>query len=104
MVKVKCFDSLTRGRGKMGSYRVRPVRPVSPRPQKKCSLVLPGSSGGRNLGSSEPKPDHPDLLSTEIHCLAESSGVTQDDPTMCRKIVQECFVSDNSLKQMVKHF
>ena len=70
MVKVKCFDSLTRGRGKMGSYRVRPVRPASPRPQKKCSLVLPGSS-----------------------------GVTQDDLTLCRKIVQECFVSEKLSKR-----
>ena len=56
------------------------------------------------IGSSGPKPDHPDLLSAEKHYLAGSSGVTQDDPTLCKKIVQECFVSDNSLYQMVKHF
>ena len=47
MVKVKCFDSLTRGRGKMGSYRVRPVRPVPDRNKEKglgfddhCSGIL----------------------------------------------------------------
>ena len=73
MVKVKCFDSLTRGRGKMGSYRVGPVRPVGqtgqtvrPHAAGKKFLVDPGSSGGRNLGSSGPRPDHPDLLVPKI--------------------------------------
>ena len=88
----------------MGSCRVGPVRPVGPWQLKNVFLVVPGSSGGRNLGSSGPKPDHPDLLCAEHHCLTGSSGVTQDDPTLCRKIVQECFVCDNSLNQMVKHF
>ena len=41
-------------------------------------------SGSRSSGVG---PDHPDLLSAENHCLAGSSGVTQDDPTLCREIV-----------------
>ena len=55
-------------------------------------LVVPGSSGGTS--------DHPDLLSVENHCLAGSSGVTQDDLTLYKKIVQECFVSEKRVSQV----
>ena len=67
----------------------------------KMFLMDPGSSGGRNLGSSGPRLDHPDLLSTEKkNCLAGSSGVTQDDPTLaqknCERVFCECkFLESN---------
>ena len=80
------------------------------RSDRSADWSAPGSwksvfSGGsriirRNLGSSGPRPDHPNLLCVENHCLAGSSGVTQDDPTLCRKIVQECFVSEKRVSQV----
>ena len=66
-----------------------PVRPVGqigqtgwPLAARKCVFLV-------DLGSSGPRPDHPDLLSSEHHCLAGSSGVTQDDPRIDHEKVLE---------------
>jgi len=50
--KVNGFDSFTPRREVNGSYRVGPLRPVGPWQLKSVFLVDPGSSKGRNLGSS----------------------------------------------------